>query len=345
MTALQNAKLMHTVNSIGAKAIEARREEEFFSHMAGGLQTYVGCDMLILRLLDRSSGTRFVATEGHVKILGSDGLAERFTEEDQARWLSLSDGLFFETAHSAPPIDACLLKYVRDAGMTSGFLVPLVQGGELCGQVVFGWKSVRDLSPPARRLLRSLVDYACIMTAMFQMKKSQELDPVTALPNRLSLNLRWRSAARAPHGALLVAHLEGLKPVNEMHGYSEGDSRLREFAGILRRACGPESIVSRYGGEQFAAVLPEVSRVRAEEIRDAVEKESRTQWSMFPPPWPAATIGLAYWPEDGVDLERLIAFADRRAWERKAMQFPSSFPSGSRSEDLLPGGSGKGERR
>lgn len=340
---------MRTVNSIGAKVIEARREEDFFSHLAGALREFVECDILILRLLDRSSGTRFVATGKGVETLASDGLAETFTEEDQARWLSLSDGLFFRTAHSPPAVDPFLREYATGAGMAAGFLVPLVRNGELCGQVVFGWTSVKTLSPPVRKLLRNLVDYACIMTQLLQMKKSQELDPLTALPNRLSLNLRWRSVVTSSRGALLLAYLEGLKPVNEVHGYGAGDARVREFAAILRRTCGPDSIVSRYGGQEFVALLPITSRSEAEAVRDRVEEAVRSQWAMLEPPWPAVTIGLAYWPEDGVDLERLINIADRRAWERKAAQIRPAHPPVHLSEhslgDLLPDACGKGKGR
>lgn len=63
--------------------------------------------------------------------------------------------------------------------------------------------------------------------------------------------------------------LDHFKAINDVYGHMAGDSVLRHFAGLLRKTVGPQDIIGRLGGEEFAIVMPEttLARGRATSLR------------------------------------------------------------------------------
>jgi two-component system cell cycle response regulator len=104
-------------------------------------------------------------------------------------------------------------------------------------------------------------------------------DPLTGLPNRryaLSHAARAgeRAARRGTGLAVLLLDLDRFKAVNDAHGHAAGDAVLRAVAGRLKGALRAVDLLARIGGEEFLAVLPEVSPGEAldaaERLRQAV---------------------------------------------------------------------------
>lgn len=84
-------------------------------------------------------------------------------------------------------------------------------------------------------------------------------DPLTGLMNRLAyerrLNEEWYRAIRTGTSVgVLVADLDGLKPINDTHGHQAGDTVLRGVASLLEHSLRSYDILARYGGDEFVAL-------------------------------------------------------------------------------------------
>lgn len=102
------------------------------------------------------------------------------------------------------------------------------------------------------------------------------------------------AAARRYERPLAVAlfDLDNLKAVNDRRGHSAGDELIRNFGAFLKAACREADIVCRYGGDEFAVLLPETSQ---EEARHFAKRICRA--SDIP-----VTAGIAAQPSDDLVL-------------------------------------------
>lgn len=172
-------------------------------------------------------------------------------------------------------------------------------------------------------------------TVMANLKVQQALaaaalqDPLTGLPNRRAFDDRVREslAAAERHGrpfGLVIFDLDGFKQVNDRHGHTVGDRLLKAVAQRLSRLSRADETVFRLGGDEFILLLTGLRSNDA--MRDAI--------SRFDAELPGAieidgialdiapSIGGAAFPDDGRDVERLMAVADQRMYAAKAARRP-----------------------
>ena len=147
-------------------------------------------------------------------------------------------------------------------------------------------------------------------------------DPLTHLPNRAAfLEAFLKEAKRAARHnrslAVAMADIDQFKTYNDAHGHLAGDELLMGLAGLLKTGRRGADIVARYGGDEFAFLLPETDAVGAmvvtERIRFAIEK--------FPFVGTRVTIsiGVASFPGDGSTVQELLESADRRLYQAKRL--------------------------
>ncbi|MGB8843197.1 MAG: diguanylate cyclase [Aliidongia sp.] len=155
------------------------------------------------------------------------------------------------------------------------------------------------------------------------------VDGLTGIGNRRRfdefLSREWRRSrrARTPLAVILI-DVDYFKPYNDQYGHATGDDCLREVAAtiamLVRR---PGDLCVRYGGEEFAAILPQTNlagaRVLAERIRSAVLALEIVHAKSAAAPVVTVSIGIAASnAADADEPDELLVEADRRLYEAKA---------------------------
>lgn len=148
-------------------------------------------------------------------------------------------------------------------------------------------------------------------------------DDLTGLVSRRSLQESAdRLLGRASQGgciALLMIDVDNFKTINDRHGHAIGDLVLRHVAGVLRQTLRPDSLIVRYGGDEFCALVPVPSEaaafVVAERLRATMEASPyRLESERIP-----VTLSIGVTVHDhGKTLRQLLDEADRRAYRAKA---------------------------
>lgn len=134
------------------------------------------------------------------------------------------------------------------------------------------------------------------------LEREAKIDALTGLPNRRGvgefLNRCWRICQRrdAPLSVMMI-DVDHFKEYNDTFGHAAGDACLQELATILERHCRRASdLAGRWGGEEFLVVLcetdAEAARAVAEDMREAVERESLRWGPASSPSYNGLTISI-----------------------------------------------------
>jgi diguanylate cyclase (GGDEF)-like protein/PAS domain S-box-containing protein len=184
---------------------------------------------------------------------------------------------------------------------------------------------------------------ASIARDISDQKRAQELivfqtyhDPLTGLPNRSllmeRLNLCLSKARRTGKRlALLFLDLDLFKAINDGFGHQAGDTVFQEISRRLIQCVRDDDTVARIGGDEFAVLLPEISRaddavVVARKLLEAVSEPLAIAGRRADI---TTSIGVSVFPDDGADPEALLRSADHamaRAKEKGRNNFQLSIP-------------------
>jgi diguanylate cyclase (GGDEF)-like protein/putative nucleotidyltransferase with HDIG domain len=156
-----------------------------------------------------------------------------------------------------------------------------------------------------------------------QAEDSATTDYLTGLPNARSFYVHLsreltRCRRTGTSLAVMVCDLDHFKQINDLYGHLEGDNLLKDFAGHLKEVCRGYDYVARMGGDEFVVVAPGLNAEAANEKAGrlnqlAIEAGRRIAGRDLV----ALSVGTAFCPEDGFDVERLLAEADRRMYSMK----------------------------
>jgi diguanylate cyclase (GGDEF)-like protein len=152
-------------------------------------------------------------------------------------------------------------------------------------------------------------------------------DPLTGLPNARSLFLYLdgelaRCKRTNSSAVVLVCDLNGFKTVNDEHGHLQGDKVLRAFAEGLRESFREYDYVARMGGDEFVIVAPGLQRGAVDEMTERLSAiAAQAALRACPGASLSASVGHAFYSEDGTDAEQLLNVADHRMYSCKQRHY------------------------
>jgi diguanylate cyclase (GGDEF)-like protein len=163
-----------------------------------------------------------------------------------------------------------------------------------------------------------VVRHATLRGAVKEAQRTATRDPLTGLANRRLFDEFLgrevaRSRRKAVPVALLLLDLDGFKRVNDTRGHAAGDEVLQTVATILRSRVRSSDLPTRFGGDEFAILLPECGAVDALRIGEELCRQVDDAVG----PDVTASIGVAAVPEQAADGDELLAAADAALYRAK----------------------------
>lgn len=178
-------------------------------------------------------------------------------------------------------------------------------------------------------ILSTLINLVGSVKAIHKYTKDLEYyatrDPLTSLFNqRVFRDLLEYEVKRAAHHdytfAVFVIDCDNFKPINDRFGHSFGDEFLQHFATIIKSASRSEDIVARYGGDEFAIILPECRESEAYQIAERLLHAIESFELIAPNGEKVQTtvsLGIAMYPDHSTTPKELFTVADGMMYRAK----------------------------
>ncbi|HEX4001777.1 MAG TPA: MASE1 domain-containing protein [Candidatus Acidoferrales bacterium] len=215
----------------------------------------------------------------------------------------------------------------REAATVAAILSGIAIGGTLRGFGPFAIGSKNGSLLLLQAFMGIISSMALALAAMSAERKRVEeqvrslavTDPLTGLANyrmlvdTLDAEIRRFGRTDRPF-ALLLLDMDGLKQINDTYGHLTGSRALCRLADILRVHCRSMDTAARYGGDEFAIVIPEADVEDASRVLRRIQ--TRVARDAEHPPF-TVSIGAAVYPADGGTRDALLVAADMALYRMK----------------------------
>jgi len=194
-------------------------------------------------------------------------------------------------------------------------VLQLINARDEAGQIV-------PFAAELEGLVQALASQAAVAIRNARLEELSFKDPLTGAYNRRYFALRIEEEAKrhARFGeplSLVLLDLDRFKNINDELGHRAGDDTLREAAQLIMASSRSFSIVTRYGGDEFAVLLvntPKSGAVKyAQRIKDVIERHRFAHGPL------TVSVGIASLPEDVTSSDDLVPAADRALYAAKRL--------------------------
>ena len=227
-----------------------------------------------------------------------------------------------------PRLDLNAAQITVDVPYSAVIAVPLLKGNDVLGALTLYSSELSAYEPDHLRLVEAVAKLAAdaIANALHHEETEADAltDSVTGLPNARALRLRFEHEAGQARGAgqsfaLLMMDLDYFKRVNDTLGHTAGNDALRQVADLLLRHIRSNDFVSRYAGDEYVALLPNIGPLEVRELVGRLQQavDNRRFGVNDSSALIGVSIGWACYGADGESIDELLLAADRAMYADK----------------------------
>ena len=307
---------LYSVFEFARADFECLKPSEIFSFMGGKLHCLINFDAAVFYEADLSRGIiRAAHTLGPASAVLSD--LNLSLEQKLTGWVAANN----QALCNLPPFPDFLNCPEPRPTFQVSAIAPLNRQGEVLGAISLYRRDTNKFTEEEFRRLEIVASQTAVLLAKCNKRKADTpllFDHLTDLPNAFHLYLMFdrvaMDAARYEYPlAILSMRLDEVKLIRQKWGPMSGDEAIRAAASYLRKELRETDVLVRYANDEFVAIAPNMSCESAENLKSRLQNElDHFRFAVR-----AATdipldtsIGIATFPEDGQDLDTLLAVAE-----------------------------------
>jgi len=310
------------INRLARVITSSLNIQDVYDDFVAGLQDVVDVDWATVTRIDKDEIQFEVLSTG----VGSAWQAgERIAQKNTAIEYVLRDKKAFQEPDLSQENRFSTGSEFIKLGIRSIVYLPLLVKNEVIGCLIIASRRPNAYSPEKIGLLERLAYQISVSVENSRLYATAEqrarVDELTQLFNRRYFDecLRQEISRRSRHGGVLSViflDLDLFKDYNDKYGHPDGDRILSHIGLIIGKSLRHIDLAFRYGGDEFAIILPETGAKGASNIAERVRVRTENEM-MEKQTGITVSIGIASWPNDGVTPDEIVTAADRALYYAK----------------------------